>query len=182
MKFDYLKDIEELRSLYITLSTENHTDPAYLRCIKYGRCLEKLIRYTYSKQFPQYKSSSSELIRLIKAKNFKQFLGKTEYYNKLQFTYLAGNNAAFDHDIDEEVAELALENLKEISYHIFSKSNDFDEAQKLTYEYVSKIDYSITESKTRELYIDINLKSSEPFNCCFSSVLSGVFHAAELLA
>lgn len=160
MKFDYLKDIEELRSLYITLSTENHTDPAYLRCIKYGRCLEKLIRYTYSKQFPQYKSSSSELIRLIKAKNFKQFLGKTEYYNKLQFTYLAGNNAAFDHDIDEEVAELALENLKEITYHIFSKSNDFDEAQKLTYEYVSKIDYSITESKTRELYIDINLKSS----------------------
>ena len=76
------------------------TESAYLRCIKYGRCLESLVRYTYAKQFPKYKAASSELIKLLKDKTFKQFLGKTEYYNKLHFTYLAGNNAAFDHDID----------------------------------------------------------------------------------
>ena len=110
MNFDYLKNIEELQNLYITVSTDNQTESAYLRCIKYGRCLESLVRYTYAKQFPKYKAASSELIKLLKDKTFKQFLGKTEYYNKLHFTYLAGNNAAFDHDIDTETADLALEN------------------------------------------------------------------------
>ena len=160
MNFDYLKNIEELQNLYIAVSSDNQTDSAYLRCIKYGRCLESLVRYTYAKHFPKYKAASSELIKLLKDKTFKQFLGKTEYYNKLHFTYLAGNNAAFDHDIDKETADLALENLKEVTFQIFSKLNNFDETQKRTFEYVSKVEYSITEAKTRELYIDTNLKSA----------------------
>lgn len=160
MNFDYLKNIEELQNLYITVSTENQTDSAYLRCIKYGRCLESLVRYTYAKQFPKYKAASSELIKLLKDKTFKQFLGKTEYYNKLHFTYLAGNNAAFDHDIDTETADLALENLKEVTFQIFSKTNNFDDMQRRTFEYVSRVEYAITEAKTRELYIDTNLKSA----------------------
>ena len=159
MNFDYLKNIEELQNLYIAVSSDNQTDSAYLRCIKYGRCLESLVRYTYAKHFPKYKAASSELIKLLKDKTFKQFLGKAEYYNKLHFTYLAGNNAAFDHDIDKETADLALENLKEVTFQIFSKLNNFDETQKRTFEYVSKVEYSITEAKTRELYIDTNLKS-----------------------
>ena len=160
MNFDYLKNIEELQNLYITVSTENQTDSAYLRCIKYGRCLESLVRYTYAKQFPNYNAASSELIKLLKDKMFKQFLGKTEYYNKLHFTYIAGNNAAFDHDIDAETADLALENLKEVTYQIFCKTHSFDESQKRTFEYVSRIEYALTEAKTRELYIDTNLKSA----------------------
>lgn len=160
MNFDYLKNIEELQNLYITVSTDDQTESAYLRCIKYGRCLESLVRYTYAKQFPKYKAASSELIKLLKDKNFKQFLGKTEYYNKLHFIYLAGNNAAFDHDIDTETADLALENLKEVTFQMFSKAHKFDDVQKKTFEYVSKVEYAITEEKTRELYIDINLKSA----------------------
>ena len=139
-------------TLYITVSTDNQTESAYLRCIKYGRCLESLVRYTYAKQFPKYKAASSELIKLLKDKTFKQFLGKTEYYNKLHFTYLAGNNAAFDHDIDTETADLALENLKEVTFQIFSKAHNFDEMQKRIFEYVSRVEYAITEAKTRELY------------------------------
>ena len=139
MNFDYLKNIEELQNLYITVSTDNQTESAYLRCIKYGRCLESLVRYTYAKQFPKYKAASSELIKLLKDKTFKQFLGKTEYYNKLHFTYLAGNNAAFDHDIDTETADLALENLKEVTFQIFSKAHNFDDMQKRTFEYVSRV-------------------------------------------
>ena len=81
MNFDYLKNIEELQNLYIAVSSDNQTDSAYLRCIKYGRCLESLVRYTYAKHFPKYKAASSELIKLLKDKTFKQFLGKTEYYN-----------------------------------------------------------------------------------------------------
>ena len=140
MNFDYLKNIEELQNLYIAVSSDNQTGSAYLRCIKYGRCLESLVRYTYAKHFPKYKADSSELIKLLKDKTFKQFLGKTEYYNKLHFTYLAGNNAAFDHDIDKETADLALENLKEVTFQIFSKLNNFDETQKRTFEYVSKVE------------------------------------------
>ena len=87
MNFDYLKNIEELQNLYIAVSSDNQTDSAYLRCIKYGRCLESLVRYTYAKHFPKYKAASSELIKLLKDKTFKQFLGKTEYYNKLHFLY-----------------------------------------------------------------------------------------------
>ena len=89
-----------------------------------------------------------------------KYKGKTEYYNKLHFTYLAGNNAAFDHDIDNETADLALENLKEVTFQIFSKAHNFDDMQKRTFEYVSRVEYAITEAKTRELYIDTNLKSA----------------------
>lgn len=160
MNFDYLKNIEELQNLYMAVSSDNQTDSAYLRCIKYVRCLESLVRYTYSKQFPKYKSASSELIKLLKDKNFKQFLGKTEYYNKIHFTYLAGNNAAFDHDIDKETADLSFENLKEVTYIIFSKIDSFDEEQRESFEYIPEPEYSITEAKTRELYIDTNLKSA----------------------
>lgn len=160
MKFDYLVEIQELQLLYMVV-TETHTsDAAYMRCIKYGECLEKLVRYTYSKQFPNYKMSSSELIKLIKDKKFRQFLGKTEYYNKLHFIYLAGNNAAFDYDIDEEIADLALENLEELTYHIFSKLNRFDEEEKTGFKYVPVLNNSISEAKTRELYIDTNLKNA----------------------
>lgn len=175
MNFDYLKNIEELQNLYIAVSSDNQTDSAYLRCIKYGRCLESLVRYTYAKHFPKYKAASSELIKLLKDKTFKQFLGKTEYYNKLHFTYLAGNNAAFDHDIDKETADLALENLKEVTFQIFSKLNNFDETQKRTFEYVSKVEYSITEAKTRELYIDTNLKSAGYSVAFYQTTLQKMF-------
>lgn len=161
MNFEYLKNIEEVKKLYDTITSKDITaDSAYSRCINYGRCLESLVRYTYAQEFPKYKSASSELIKLLKNKNFKQFLGKTEYYNKIHFTYLAGNNAAFDHDIDEETADLAFENLKEVTYIIFSKLNSFNEVQKEKFEYILKPEYSITEERTRDLYIDTNLKSA----------------------
>ena len=160
MKFDYLSNIEELQFLYEIVTGDDSAESSYIRCINYGKGLEKLIRYTYAKQFPNYKAASSELIKLIKEKKFKQFLGKTEYYNKIHFTYLAGNNAAFDHDVDKETAELALENLKEITYHIFLKLDTFDEEQQVVFEYVPKPQNTISEAKTRELYIDTNLKSA----------------------
>ncbi|MBR5565107.1 MAG: DEAD/DEAH box helicase family protein [Roseburia sp.] len=160
MKFDYLLNIEELQSLYQTVTNDDCAEVAYVRCIKYGRCLEKLIRYIYSKEFPNYRAASSELIKLIKDKKFKQFLGRTDYYNKLHFTYLAGNNAAFDHDIDMETAELAFENLKETTYHVFRRLGRFDEEQQVMFEYIPKSACTISEAKTRELYIDTNLKSA----------------------
>ena len=160
MKFDYLVNVDELQNLYVTVTGDDSSESAYARCINYGRCLEKLIRYTYAKQFPHYKAASSELIKLIKDKKFKRFLGKTEYYNKIHFTYLAGNNAAFDHDIDKETAELAFENLKEITYHIFLKLDGFDEEQQVVFEYIPRLEYTVSEAKTRELYIDTNLKSA----------------------
>jgi len=160
MKFDYLANIEELQFLYEIVIGDDSAESSYIRCINYGKGLEKLVRYTYAKQFPNYKAASSELIKLIKEKKFKQFLGKTEYYNKIHFTYLAGNNAAFDHDVDKETAELALENLKELTYHIFLKLDAFDEEEQVAFEYVPKPQSTISEAKTRELYIDTNLKSA----------------------
>ncbi len=160
MTFDYLKNIDTLQSLYETVAGEPSSDAPFMRCIKYGKNIESLVRYTYFVQFPKQNSASTEMIRLIKDKDFKKFLGKSEHYNKIHFIYLAGNNAAFDHDTDAETADLALENLKEITYLIFSKLKNFDETERETFEYVPKKKFDITEAKTRELYIDTNLKSA----------------------
>ncbi len=160
MNFDYLKGIEELDGLYASVTGEGASDAAYVRCIKYGRNIESLVRYTYSKRFPKYRAASTELIKLIKESDFKQFLGKTEHYNKIHFINLAGNNAAFDHDIDVETADLALENLKEITFLVFSKLEGFSEEQRTNYEYKPKPSYTISEAKTRALYIDTNLKNA----------------------
>jgi type I restriction enzyme R subunit len=157
MKFDYLKGIEELRNLYNTITEDGSDDIPYRRCINYGRCVETLVRYTYAKQIADYNAASSEMIRLLKEKKFKQFLGKTDYYNKIHFVWLAGNNAAFDHDIDKETADLAFENLKESTFIIFSKLQNFDEEQRASFVYVPKVNNAISEAKTRELYIDTNL-------------------------
>jgi len=160
MNFEYLKQIKELENLYALINNDDSTEAPYIRCIKFGRGIESLVRYTYSKQFPKYRTASTELIKLIKDKEFKQFLGRTTEYNKIHFIYLAGNNAAFDHDIDKETADLAFENLKEITFLIFSKLDNFDEAQKASYEYKPKAGYTISEAKTRALYIDTNLKNA----------------------
>lgn len=160
MKFEYLKDIEELKSLYETLNKNDDIEASWNRCIIYGRRLESLVRYTYSVAFPNYKTASTEIIRLIKDRSFKDFLGTTENYNKLNFIYLASNNAMFDHDVDKEIADLAFENLKEVTYYIFSKLDKFDEEQKVLYEYVKPTNFVLTEAKTREMYIDVNLKNA----------------------
>ena len=124
MKFEYLKDIPQLEGLYSRLSNANvDSEPPYMRCIKYGRDLEKLVRYTYSKKFQNEKAESSELVKLLKNKEFRGLLGTSELYSKSYFIYLAGSNASFDHEIDAETADLAFENLKEVTYVIFSKSN-----------------------------------------------------------
>ena len=160
MNFEYLKGIEQLDSLYETLKVQSDSDSAFLRCIKYGRNLEKLVRYVYSVKFPNFKAASSELFKLINYKEFKDFLEKSEYYNKIHFVFLAGNNAAFDHDIDNETADLAFESLKEVTYHIFSKLNDFSEEEKSTFKYIPAPTTVLTEAKTRELYIDVSLKNA----------------------
>lgn len=160
MNFDYLKGIDELQNLYTTINTEDSSEAAYIRCIRYGRCIETLIRYTFAKKIADYNTASSEMIKLLKEKKFKQFLGQTDFYNKIHFVWLAGNNAAFDHDIDNETAELAFENLKEATFLIFSKLQSFNEEQHNTYLYIPKKNNNITEAKTRELYIDTNLKSA----------------------
>lgn len=51
MKFDYLLNIEELQSLYETVTGEDSDEMAYVRCIKYGRCLERLVRTPMPKNF-----------------------------------------------------------------------------------------------------------------------------------
>lgn len=89
---------------------------------------------------------------MIKDKKFKQFLGRTDSYNKLHFTYLAGNNATFDHDIDKETADLAFENLKETTYHIFQKLGGFNEEEQIIFEYIPKSVCTISEARTRELF------------------------------
>ena len=160
MNFEYLKNIEELEKLYNTIKTDDATEIPYRRCINYGKCIELLVRYTFAKSITDYNSASSEMIKLLKEKKFKQFLGKTDYYNKIHFVWLAGNNAAFDHDIDKETADLSLENLKEATFIIFSKLQNFDEEEKVSFKYVPKISTDITEAKTRELYIDTNLKNA----------------------
>lgn len=160
MKFEYLKNIEELHNLYEVVSGNDSTEVAYMRCIKYGRCIEQLVRYTYAKKITDYKSAASEMIKLLKEKKFKQFLGQTDYYNKIHFIWLAGNNASFDHDIDNETADLSLENLREATFIIFSKLENFNEEEKLSFEYTPKNNNPLTEAKTRELYIDTNLKNA----------------------
>ena len=102
MKFEYLKDIEQLTNLCQLLISDSN-DSAYVKCIKYGRGLESLVRYIYSIKFPKYKGANTELIKLIKDKNFRLFLGNNDIYNKLHFIYIAANNAAFDHDVDDEI-------------------------------------------------------------------------------
>lgn len=159
MKYDYLKDIEQLSGLYNTLKN-SLSDVPYSDCIKHGKNLESLVRYVYSVRFPKYKAASTELIKLIKDKNFKNFLGNTDYYNKLHFIYVAANNAAYDHDIDRETAELSLESLKDLTYHIFSKIISFNEEDIQKYKYVFPSNINISEAKTRELYIDVNLKNA----------------------
>lgn len=161
MSFEYLNNIEQLNGLYESITSNTHNDSAFLRCIKYGRNLESLVRYIYSVKFPKYKSASTEMIKLIKEMDFKKFLGKSEYYNKIHFIYLAGNNAQFDHDIDDETANLALENLKEATYVMFSKIESFTEEEQIVYEYKAPANAPITEAKTRELYIDVNLKNAK---------------------
>lgn len=157
MNFEYLKDIKELQNLYTAINTDDSEDAPYIRCIRYGKCLESLIRYTFAKQIENYNVASSEMIKLLKEKKFKQFLGKTDYYNKIHFVWLAGNNAAFDHDIDKETADLAFENLKESTFIIFSKIQNFNEEQRASYIYIPKKSTVMTEAKTREILIDSNL-------------------------
>lgn len=163
MKFDYLKDVPELEGLYANLSNsfDLAADQPYARCIRYLKALEKLVRYTYSKsdKLKNVKAETSELIKLLKNKEFKALLGTSELYSKAYFVYLAGSNASFDHDVDEETSGLALENLKEITYILFSKLNDFTETQKTEFKYVVPAK-PISEAKTREIYIDVDLKNA----------------------
>lgn len=161
MDYSYLANIEQLSGLYDTLKNDNSNDSPYIRCIKYGRNIEQLVRYIFSTKFPKNNVANSEIIKLIKDGDFKKFLGKTEYYNKIHFIYLAGNNAAFDHDIDKETADLALTNLRESTYVIFSKLKDFTEEEEIKYQYVAPSSMQISEAKTRELYIDVNLKNAK---------------------
>lgn len=160
MNFEYLKDNIPLRDLYKAISIDDSTEEPYLRCIRYGKCIESLVRYIFIKEIPNYDVASSEMIKLLKEKKFKQFLGKTDYYNKIYFVWLASNNADFDHDIDKETADLAFENLKESTFIVFSKIQNFDDEERATYKYVPKVNNQISEAKTRELYIDTNLLSA----------------------
>lgn len=160
MKFEYLKDIPQLEGLYSRLSNANvDSEPPYMRCIKYGRDLEKLVRYTYSKKFQNEKAESSELVKLLKNKEFRGLLGTSELYSKSYFIYLAGSNASFDHEIDAETADLAFENLKEVTYVIFSKLNEFSDVEKEQFRYFAPAT-PISEAKTREIYIDVDLKNA----------------------
>lgn len=161
MDYSYLENIEQLSSLYDTLKNDSSNDSPYIRCIKYGRNIEQLVRYVFSVKFPKNNVANSEIIKLIKDSEFKKFLGKTDYYNKIHFIYLAGNNAAFDHDVDKETADLALVNLRESTYIIFSKLKDFTEEEETKFQYVAPPSMQISEAKTRELYIDVNLKNAK---------------------
>ncbi len=158
-KYEYLKNIEGLESLYRTL-TEEQTESSYARCIRYGKNLESLVRFVYSVQFPNYKSSSSMLSSMLKDKSFKEFLGKSEYYNKAHFVYIAGEDGALNHDIDEEIATLAYENLRELTYVIFSKIDKFSDSEKEMYSYVPVSVPAISEQETRKYYIDASLRKA----------------------
>ena len=159
MNFEYLADEPELASVYQTISVEVDAESPSARCVKYGKALELLIRYAYSQNLPNYRAASSELIKLIKDREFKKFLGRSEYCNKIHFVYLASANASFNKNVDEETAELAFEHLKEITFVLFSKLRNFDEAQLARYAYKPK-SHGISEARTRALYIDTNLKSA----------------------
>ena len=112
MDVGYLSGIEELKLLNDTLSKEDRSEAAFLRCINYGKCLEELVRYTFSQRLRNENAVQSKLIQLIKNRAFRQFLGKSEYYHMMHFIYLASNNAAVDHTIEAETA--ALENNRHI--------------------------------------------------------------------
>ncbi len=175
MAFEYLSNIPELKKLYETLigdepvsnaiakfglAPEIATEP-FFRCIEYGKRLENLIRYVYSKKLDRLYRPSYELIKLIKEPEFKKFLGKTEYYNKVHFIFLAANNAAYDHGVDQETADLALENLKEVTYLLFEKSKFLTQEETVLFKYVPRVNNGISEAKTREIYIDTNLRSAK---------------------
>ena len=164
MRFDYLAEIGELHGLYAILSEDGvfgygvpDDYKPWKRCQVYGEELEKLVNYVFDQRFPNSKRFNKEFIKLIKDKAFRTFLGHTEYYNKIHFVYLAYCNSSFDHNIDEETAALALECLKEVTYVIFSKLNDFSEEETACFQYVTNINRTLTEAKTREVLIDVNL-------------------------
>lgn len=169
MDFGYLKEIECFGRLYEFLTEEVEfscglPEQQYsLRCISYFDELKNLVDYVFEKALPQVRKTQKnrEFIKLINEKEFKKFLGKTEYYQKVHFIYLAACNASFDNStVDKNTAELAFECLKEITYIVFSKINSFNDTQKLQYQYVKNINHEITEAETRRIYIDTNLKNA----------------------
>ena len=159
-KFEYLRNIEGLESLYKTLTSGQSSESAYARCIRYGKNLESLVRYVYSVQFPNHKGGISMLSSLLKDKCFKEFLGKSEYYNKAHFVNVAGEDGALNHDIDEEIGALAYENLKELTYVIFSKLDKFSDSEKETYSYIPASVPALSEQETRDYYIDADLRKA----------------------
>lgn len=167
MEFGYLAEIGELSELYqvlngqdIVFCGEPTSHKPWMDCLKYGQLIRQLVDYVYDTQFPQSKKFHKEFIKLIKNKEFKRFLGQTEYYNKIHFIYLASCNAEFNHDVDKETATLALECLKEVTYIVFSKINAFNEEETNRFQYVTTLDKTITEAQTRAIYIDTDLKNA----------------------
>lgn len=164
----YLSGIEELELLHDTLDKEDVKDPAFLRCINYGKRLEDLVRYAFSKKLKNENVVQSKLIQLIKNRAFRQFLGKSEYYHMMHFIYLASSNAAVDHSIEEDTANLALGHLKVLTYVIFSKLEESSESSygmldsRVSSPAVRSItlpptSIDISEAATRKLYIDMDL-------------------------
>lgn len=56
-------------------------------------------------------------------------------------------------------ADLAFENLKEVTYVIFSRLNEFSDVEKDQFRYFAQVT-PISEAKTREIYIDVDLKNA----------------------
>lgn len=172
MDVGYLSGIEELKLLNDTLSKEDRSEAAFLRCINYGKCLEELVRYTFSQRLRNENAVQSKLIQLIKNRTFKQFLGKSEYYHMMHFIYLASNNAAVDHTIEDDTADLALDHLKMLTYVIFSKLAEpakpiYGRAELIAPSLViskpitpPKRTIDISEAATRKLYIDMDLMAA----------------------
>ncbi|MCF0217789.1 MAG: DEAD/DEAH box helicase family protein [Malacoplasma sp.] len=159
MNFSYLQNIPELDKLYKILSGTSVNEPPYAQCTKYLENIEQLVRYAFaSKNLKKKNVNNYEFIRLINDKDFKDFLGESEHYRKIYFIYLVGKDASINKDIDKESADLTFEFLKEITYVIFSKLNKFSEEDEVKYKYNPPT--SFTEAKTRELYIDVNLRNA----------------------
>lgn len=166
MKFDYLKNLSGLSALYQGVSVEETSKGGEKRpccspvqlCVGYREQVELLVRYVFSHHFPKTKNDLP-IIRLVNDRQFRDFLGKSEYFNEINFIILAGNGASQGWPIDEDTAKLAFENLKEVTYVIFSKLMQFTDAQKQTFQYF-KPSTGISEEKTRELYIDENLRDA----------------------
>lgn len=157
--FEYIKNIDELANLYHVVTTDDSELPPFLRCKSYAKRIDELVRYVYKEKTDDKKYDSMPVIRLLKNKKFKQFLGTSILYSEIYFIYLAGSNAEINEDVDLETAELALENLKESTYEIFLRLLNFDDLQKEKYKYKRSIN-SISEAKTREIYIDEDLKNA----------------------